>query len=33
MWVPEKRQEGLEPILVEVGALHDVAELIVLPAT
>jgi hypothetical protein len=32
VWVPEKRQEGLKPIFAEVGALHDMAELIVLPA-
>src|SRR5713226_9388802 len=31
VWVPERRQEGLEPIFVAVGPLHDVAELIVLP--
>jgi hypothetical protein len=32
VWVPETPKEVLEPIFVEVGALHDVAELIVLPA-
>jgi hypothetical protein len=32
IWVPESRQPNLKPIFIETGALHEIAELTVLPS-
>jgi hypothetical protein len=32
IWVPENRQQNLQPVFTETGPLHEIAEIIVLPS-